>query len=407
MKRKCKSVRNFPGIYKVLVSINGSAWNEPERGGRYAVARYEQTLQGRRRTKRHFDSFEEAKAFKEGKPLSEDPIAQPLTSTQASSANNSMRLKDLFEVYARNELIHKSVTTRDKYKSYCKFLAPLWEIPVAEINVFAIDSWLAWLKSPEQLAQHCSRRCNFEHEYTFLRTLLGYYHETFDHEYRMPFLRRHRDNLKIKEVALVQKDLSPAQVKSFLAELKKEEDKFYYYLAGMQYFTFSRLQDAVALHHEDFDFVANAVTLSKKIVFRRIKGCSRELVQGSKTNQGKRIGMSPPLVTLFKEWTMLTGIRKGPLFLLKDGTWPTYRSIQHAYDKAFKAAGIPFSGTHILRHASLSEAQETSGDIKVTQTLAGHKSIATTERYAKARAGRLQEIQTKVGQKIFTADGSQ
>ncbi len=274
------------------------------------------------------------------------------------------------------------------------------------IGPIQIDSWLAWLKSPVQRASHSHRRCNFEHEFTFLKVLLGYYRETFDYEYRMPFLKRHRENLKIKEVTLIQKDLTAEQVRKFLNELKKADDDYFYYLAGMQYFSFSRIQDAAALHYEDFDFSSQVLKLDKKIVFRRVKDCPRQLVQGSKNSTGKRILLSPQLINLFREWTLKSGIRQGPLFMCND-EWPTYRSIQHAYDKAFKAAGIPFSGTHILRHASLSEAQETSGDIKVTQTLAGHKNISTTDRYAKARDHRIKEVQIQIGEKIFARDGSQ
>lgn len=146
--------------------------------------------------------------------------------------------------------------------------------------------------------------------------------------------------------------------------------------------------------------------MNKKIIFRRIKGCTRELSQGAKADKGKRITLSPQLCALFREWTIKTGIRKGALFKANN-EWPTYRSIQHAYDKAFKAAGIPFSGTHILRHASLSEAQETGGDLKITQTLAGHSNIATTERYAKARDCKIRDVHKQMGQNILVADGSQ
>lgn len=60
----------------------------------------------------------------------------------------------------------------------------------------------------------------------------------------------------------------------------------------------------------------------------------------------------------------------------------------------------------MLRHASLSEAQETSGDLKITQTLAGHSNIATTERYAKARDCKIREVQIRMGQNILVVDGS-
>ncbi len=397
MKRKYQKIKNFPGIYRVLVSMDGKKWVEPERGSKFAAARYEGNGKSLQRLKRHFDSFDEAKSFKEDR--------MGFANLDQSPADG-MTLRELFSFYEANQLIHRAINTQDKYKSYCRFFLPLWDRTIKAIGPIQIDSWLAWLKSPEQRALHSTRRCNFEHEYTFLKVLLGYYHETIDYEYRMPFLKRHKENLKIKEIVMIQKDLTPDQVRRFFEELKKADDDFYYYLAGMQYFSFSRIQDVVALHYEDFDFAAGSLKLDKKIIFRRVKDCTRELIQGSKSSTGKRITLSPQLIKLFREWTLKAGVRHGPLFRRDDG-WPSYRSIQHAYDKAFKNADIPFSGTHILRHASLSEAQEASGDIKITQTLAGHKNISTTDRYAKARNSRIKEVQMQVGERIFTRDGSQ
>lgn len=177
-------------------------------------------------------------------------------------------------------------------------------------------------------------------------------------------------------------------------------DERAYYIACMQYLTYSRIQETVALHYEDFDIEAGFVTLNKKIVYRRTKGAKPELHSGSKTNKGKRIVLSPQLVSLFREWTIKTGIRSGPLFTI-DKEWPSYRYIQHAYDRAFRAAGIPFTGTHIIRHASLTEAQDTCGDLKITQALAGHRSILTTERYAKVRDSKMREVQMQVAEKVW------
>lgn len=392
MKTKLKSFKSTPGVYEVLVSYDGgNKWDHPKTGRRYVAYGY--TKAGKR-IKKHFKTFQEAKDFKNNISSGGGYVEDNKTPTPIV---NVMKLSELFEIYQKLELIHRSVNTRDKYPCYIRYYEPIWQTPISEITVGKIDELFAWLKSDKQMETYTKRRCNFKHEFTFLKTLLNYYRETVDNNYRIPILKRHRSNLKIKEVVLKDKDLTREQADNFFNALKKNPNELFYYLANFQYFTYSRIQGAVALHFEDFDFKLRVINLNKKIVFRRGEGLLPELHQGSKAGRGKVISMSPKLEGLFYEWTKKRGISAGPLFMI-DGTWPTYRSIQYANDKAFKAAGIEFSATHILRYASLSEAQECGKDLKITQKLAGHKNISTTARYAKVRDRRLCEVQNLVEQ---------
>lgn len=396
MIRKYVSIRNFPGIYRILVSHDGKRWLEPKRGGKFAAAKY-LGHGSSRRVKMHFKSFEDAKAFKSSRSVELYDVRTK------SLSKEGMLFRDLLARYEETELVHRSPSTQDKYKSYFRYYSTLLNLPVKLIDAQKISEWLAWLKSSDTILKQSSRRCNFEHEYTFLRTLLSYYAEVCDQSYRLPFLKRHRDNLKVKDAALVEKDLSPEQFRSFIRCLQDAcsgGDERSFYIAYMQYLTYSRIQEAAALHYEDFDLNSGYVRLNKKIVYRRTKGSRPELHTGSKSNEGKRIALSPQLLSIFQEWVIKSGIRSGPLFK-KNGEFISYRQIQYAYDKAFKMANIPFTGTHILRHASLSEAQNTCGDLRVTQMLAGHKSSSTTERYTKVRDSKLHEVQMRVAEKVL------
>lgn len=78
----------------------------------------------------------------------------------------------------------------------------------------------------------------------------------------------------------------------------------------------------------------------------------------------------------------------------------TYRQIVYRYDQALKAAELPFTGTHLLRHASLSEHYDTCKDILATAKVAGHSDLRATERYAKARDEQVVETQRQMGEKL-------
>ncbi|MDZ4081703.1 MAG: tyrosine-type recombinase/integrase, partial [Bdellovibrionales bacterium] len=68
-----------------------------------------------------------------------------------------------------------------------------------------------------------------------------------------------------------------------------------------------------------------------------------------------------------------------------DGQPLSYRQIEYRFTQAFKQAGIPFQGTHIVRHAAISEIHANCKDLIVTKSIAGHRDIKSTARYAKAR----------------------
>lgn len=71
---------------------------------------------------------------------------------------------------------------------------------------------------------------------------------------------------------------------------------------------------------------------------------------------------------------------------LVDGEPMSYRQIEYRCTQALGQAGMPFTATHVLRHAGLTEYYtQSDGDLKATQLMAGHGSVKSTDRYVKAR----------------------
>jgi integrase len=104
-------------------------------------------------------------------------------------------------------------------------------------------------------------------------------------------------------------------------------------------------------------------------------------------------------VQVFKEWKLKSGIQSGLLFQM-DGKVIEYRTIQNKYDRALKAANLPFTATHILRHAALTEAYSSCGDLLAVQRLADHTDVRTTQKYAKVRDAQLRKAQSQMDEKL-------
>ena len=210
--------------------------------------------------------------------------------------------------------------------------------------------------------------------------------------------------LKVKEKPVSKKDLSIEQFKSFMKELKticwKTKWEAIYYLGLMQYAIYGRIQDAAAIYVEDFDLANDRLEIKRKVQWIRAKGFAPRVVPGSKANGGKIFSPIPSLaVQVLKEWMLRSGIREGLLFQVK-GQVITYRQIQHKYDLALKNAKLPFSATHILRHAALVEAYNACTDILAVQRLAGHSDLRATEKYAKVRDHKVTQVQRKMDKNL-------
>lgn len=209
---------------------------------------------------------------------------------------------------------------------------------------------------------------------------------------------------KIREGKEKVKDLSVVELQKFLNYLKQDVAgsayEQVYYLACLQYGLCARVQEAAAIHFEDFNLETNQVTVDKKIVWPRGKGLQGFLAQGSKANDGKRIPITEFAKTHLLEWVCKSGIRKGMLFKTSEGKPLPYRHIEYRYSRALKKAGLPFRGTHLLRHASLTELYDSIPDLKMVAKFAGHSSTKATEIYAKARGSKMQEAALLMDEKM-------
>jgi len=402
MKTKIENINGYTGIYKILnYDVGTKKWIEPQRGKRFRAARW---IDGKKVIKR-FKTFLEAKSFRSESSINIQP---PIMIVPDST--NQMTFGDLVKIWDQNWLQHKEHTTRTRYRSLVKHFQFFWNMPVEKIQPNDIDHWISEIKKPEYLANCLKTRCCYDHEYSVLRGIFGYYASRFNRNYRLPFLSDHAKMLKVREKPKVEKDLTLDELQRFFEALRVDvwDTKWepIYFLAQMQYAIYSRIQEPSALHYEDFDFERNKLSVNKKIQWVRSKsekaaGLVDRVTDGAKANGGKILEMPAFAAKVFREWTIRSGIRSGLLFKCSGKIIP-YHRIRYRYNQALKKAGLPFTATHLLRHASLSEHYDTNKDILATAKVAGHSDLRSTERYTKVRNERVIECQQKMDEKLMS-----
>ncbi len=65
-----------------------------------------------------------------------------------------------------------------------------------------------------------------------------------------------------------------------------------------------------------------------------------------------------------------------------------------------RSAELPYSATHILQHASLTEFYDFCKDLLQTAKVAGHRDLRATEKYAKVRDDRVVQTQKEMDKKL-------
>jgi integrase/recombinase XerC len=88
-----------------------------------------------------------------------------------------------------------------------------------------------------------------------------------------------------------------------------------------------------------------------------------------------------------------TGADMGALFLNKNKTRISTRSIGRILDRLATACGIPIPMfPHAMRHSFATHMLDAGADLRVVQELLGHKSLSTTQKYTHVSIDKLMRI---------------
>jgi len=245
-------------------------------------------------------------------------------------------------------------------------MGSLFGVPVRELTAPRIDSWLDEMKNPNHKWIHSKKRKRFKNELKLLSTILGYYEEYYeDAGFRFPIKRRHYEDADLNRQVRVSKDLSLEEFMLFRETLRKTpHGNVLMALATVQYFQAQRISETAGLYWEDINLdeekLSNSrLTVRRIIVWPRVRTTPSYIKDGFKNadaNEGiKEQPLFPEayqaLMELYEE------NKKGLVFQI-DGRHIEYRLIQFWYDKSFKMAGLPYRGTHIMRHGGCPENVE-------------------------------------------------
>jgi integrase/recombinase XerC len=151
-----------------------------------------------------------------------------------------------------------------------------------------------------------------------------------------------------------------------------------------------RVSELAGLNVQDVDFDSSVIRVMGKGKKERIVPIGKKAMQ-SLLNYRRKLKEAVQQNSKAGDFSL-----DRPLFLNKNWTRLTARSIARILDKIAKACGIsvPVS-PHAFRHSFATHLLDAGADLRIVQELLGHKSLSTTQKYTHVSIDRLMEAYDK------------
>ncbi len=378
-------------------------WNEeqqeylvPQNGGIYYAARYGSDASGnRKRTYATFATLEEARQWQEG--------ADKVSAIEAmmESAGGPL-FREVLDEWRRRRFTQLAEGTKIQYEKIIRLhFGRLFHIPVRDITPKQVDIWLDGLREGVSKSPTAKTRRSFDHELSLLSTVLKYYLDYHDDtEFRFPIKRRHREAMYVVHgPRKVAKDISEEEFFRFRDELQRlKNGRVLAALATVQYYQALRISEAAGLFWEDVHLEWARPQNSRLKIVRSVcyphKTGAQPYVKDGFKNSGANEGMKEQPVFPESFHSLVDGYtegKKGMVFSL-NGEPIAFSLIAGSYNRAFIKSGLPYRGTHVLRHGGCRRVYNEAGELPVAQQLLGNSDMKTTLIYAKRKASALTDV---------------
>ncbi|RYZ86382.1 MAG: site-specific integrase [Proteobacteria bacterium] len=272
--------------------------------------------------------------------------------------------------------------------------SPLSEIKMSDFSAEHVDDWLIWLKKSDTAFN--PRRKSFNHELRLLTIILNWYRNELYPGFVIPVVRRHRERIHFKEVAPRRADyfIQTNDIQLWLQTLEKSNLKVYFHLAQFLVLTGARLGEATGLRWDSIDLDQKHATIRRTLAWDHHTRAPYIQEKAKNVESIRLLRLAPMLVEMLSE--MKRNSRSPIVFCNQQNDYLRDNRIRSAFNRAFKALGMPWTSTRILRHTFATWALMASeSDISAVQVAMGHKRRTTTEIYAKPMAALTGEVVDK------------
>ncbi len=298
-------------------------------------------------------------------------------------------LKEVWESMQRNHFPILATSTKDIWHRRYKLVQTLEHLPMDQITPSKISDWVIyWVthfssEDYQNSGRGKSGRCNLNNELNLFVCIFNWYKqsELFEKEALLltcPVKKKHKKMGFIKPLPDKRKQIELKDAFLFFEFLQP----LYRDLAKMQFFTAGRIGEVSGIQWKNVDLKNRRLLIKETCVWDMTLKTFIELKPFPKNRETRAVFITDEImeVLLRRQAFKLSG---NDYVFHVDGNPLNYGTIQVNYRAAQRKSGVPYTGTHILRHGMAKLARQVGGGLDAVIAMTGHKDLKLADHYSK------------------------
>lgn len=379
-KKEFRKLKGTPGIY-----VNQNT------GSYYA----EKRVQGKLFT-RSFNSLFEAKKWRENMSGVEIEDASKITNSNCST------LKTVWESMQRTHFPLLATSTKDIWLRRFKLLEDLQHLPMDHITPSKISEWVQhWVKffstdDYQGSGRGKAGRCNLNNELNMFVTIFNWYKQSEEFEKEAlsltnPVKTKHKKMGFIRPIPDKRKQIDLDSAFLFFDFLRP----LYRDLAMMQFYTAGRVGEVAGIQWSNIDFKNKRLLIKDTCVWSTSNKMFVELKAFPKNREARPVYITDEIMEVLNR-RLAFRLPNNDFVFHVDGEPLNYCTIQINYRAAQRKSGVPYTGTHILRHGMAKLARKVGGGLDAVLAMTGHKDLKLADHYSKSNEDDQKEFSEKI-----------
>jgi integrase len=359
-------VNNSKGIYKY------------KKNGQYMA---EKRLRGKLHI-RTFVSLYEARQWQKKFDGTNDFI-------ESEEKSDYSTLKEVWEMMQKKHFILLSTSTKSIWLRRYKLLENLENLPMDRITPSKITNWVSeWVthfsdEDYQSSGRGTAGRCNLNNELNMFVTIFNWYKQSEEFEKEAlpltcPVKPKHRKQGFVKPLPDKLKQINLKDAFLFFDFLRP----LYRDLAQLQFFTAGRVGEVAGVQWKNIDLKNRRMLIKETCVWDMSSKMFIELKPFPKNREARAVFITDEIYEVLRRRQAFRIPGNDYVFHV-EGEPLNYCTIQINYRAAQRKSGIPYTGTHILRHGMAKLARQVGGGLDAVLAMTGHKDLKLADHYSK------------------------
>lgn len=297
--------------------------------------------------------------------------------------------KEVWQSMQKNHFPILATSTQQIWNRRYKLLETLEHLPMDFITPSKITEWVMYWVSHFSTEDYqgsgrgVAGRCNLNNELNMFVTIFNWYKqsELFEKEalpLTCPIKPKHRKMGFIKLLPDKRKQIELHHAFLFFDFLKP----LYQDLAKLQFFTAGRIGEVAGIQWKNVDIKNRRLLIKETCVWDMSSKMFIELKPFPKNRETRAVFITDEIMAIIKHREAFRIPGNDYVFHV-EGEPLNYCTIQINYRGAQRKSGVPYTGTHILRHGMAKLARQVGGGLDAVLAMTGHKDLKLADHYSK------------------------